>query len=179
MFKKTLSFILMTTEINESYQFYKKYHKNKINKIIHIFCIPLIVWSFSVILHTIIFTFCTNILIPLLDQSYTINIIKFDINLSFILLSIYLLMYTLFDSSYFKPMLIFLSFIWMSSYYFLYNVSHPLTYALIINIFSWIMQFIGHGFFEGNRPALIDSVTQSFLMAPLFSYLEFKELFLD
>jgi len=38
------------------------------------------------------------------------------------------------------------------------------------------MQFIGHGIFEGNRPALMDSIKQSFLMAPLFSYYEFKEL---
>ena len=29
------------------YNFYEKFHKNKINKILHIFGIPLIVWSYT------------------------------------------------------------------------------------------------------------------------------------
>tara|TARA_B100000161_G_C33516575_1_gene398995 strand:- start:601 stop:1158 length:558 start_codon:yes stop_codon:yes gene_type:complete len=180
MFKKKFYFILMTFEKNESYQFYKKYHKNKINKIIHIFCIPLIVWSFSVLLHSIIFSFSTNILVPSGDLSNPFNyqqIVNINLNLSGILLSLYLIAYSIMDNSFFRPMLFFLSFIWCSSYYFLYQVTSPYLYAILINIFSWIMQFIGHGIFEGNRPALIDSIIQSFLMAPLFSYLEFKEVF--
>ena len=170
----------MTFEKIESYQFYKKYHKNKINKIIHIFCIPLIVWSFSVLLHSIIFTFSTNILVSsgdIVNPFNYLKIIDINVNLSYILLSLYLLAYTVIDNSFFRPMLIFLSFIWISSYYFLYRVTSPYLYAIIINIVSWIFQFIGHGVFEGNRPALVDSVIQSFLMAPLFSYLEFKEVF--
>ena len=180
MFKKKFYFILMTFEKNESYQFYKKYHKNKINKIIHIFCIPLIVWSFSILLHSIMFSLSTNILVPSGDLTNSFDYVKIldvKVNLSYILLSFYLLFYTILDNSFFKPMLIFLSSIWLSSYYFLYHVPYPYFYALLINLFSWIMQFIGHGLFEGNRPALIDSIIQSFLMAPLFSYLEFKEVF--
>ena len=34
--------------------------------------------------------------------------------------------------------------------------------------FAWTMQFIGH-YIEGNRPALLDSVSQAFLQAPLFT----------
>ena len=32
------------------------------------------------------------------------------------------------------------------------------------------------GFFEGNRPALTESVTQAFVTAPLFVYYEIKDL---
>ena len=34
--------------------------------------------------------------------------------------------------------------------------------------FAWTMQFLGH-YIEGNRPALIDSLSQAFLQAPLFT----------
>merc|ERR1712110_739620 len=40
--------------------------------------------------------------------------------------------------------------------------------ALAIHIAAWILQFIGHGIFEGRAPALLDSLDQAFLTAPLF-----------
>ena len=64
----------------------------------------------------------------------------------------------------------------LKSKYKIYKNSYEQTLYDDSNIFSWIMQFIGHGIFEGNRPALMDSIKQAFLMAPLFSYYEFKEL---
>lgn len=152
---------------SNSYLFYKKYHKNKINKLIHLFCIPMIVWSFCVILNKF--------------SSY--NELKFDgslilttnTDLSLIMSFYYLSYYTCLDTSTFLPMLIYLSIIYYTSYLFNLYVVNSIMYAIYINLFSWIMQFIGHFFFEGNRPALMDSISQSFLMAPLFSYFEFKE----
>ena len=166
----------MSINDNKSYQFYKKYHKNKINKIIHILCIPLIVWSLSVLLNSIVFNVNMYFIKDTTNINSNLTFFNLDIYLSSIILFFYLLMYTIIDTTCFKPMLFFLSFIWITSYYFLHNCSYPYYYAIIVNIFSWIMQFIGHGVFEGNRPALIDSISQSFLMAPLFSYYEFKEL---
>ena len=43
------------------------------------------------------------------------------------------------------------------------------TTALKLFAVSWIMQFIGH-YIEGNRPALLDGLTQTFLEAPLYSF---------
>lgn len=40
--------------------------------------------------------------------------------------------------------------------------------AFGIHIFSWIIQFVGHGVFEGRKPALLDSLFQSIVLAPLF-----------
>ena len=159
----------MTVKDNIHYNFYKKYHKNKINKIIHIFCIPLIVWSLSVFLNSVVFQISLNYM-------FNLNLFSLNLTLSSILLSIYLLIYTIIDINCFIPMSIYLFIIWLSSYLFLQYSSFSFYYALLINLFSWIMQFIGHGIFEGNRPALMDSIKQSFLMAPLFSYYEFKEL---
>lgn len=38
---------------------------------------------------------------------------------------------------------------------------------------AWILQFVGHGKFEGRAPALLDNLTQALLLAPLFVWLEF------
>ncbi|KAK7737451.1 hypothetical protein SLS53_006524 [Cytospora paraplurivora] len=37
---------------------------------------------------------------------------------------------------------------------------------------AWILQFIGHGKYEGRAPALLDNLTQALLLAPLFVWLE-------
>jgi 2-hydroxy fatty acid dioxygenase len=153
---------------SSSYYFYKKYHKNKINKLIHLFCIPMIVWSFCCIL---------NLITSYNELKFKgKNILITNMDLGLVICIYYLSFYTFMDSKTFLPMLIYLGLIYLSSYYFNLYVANSLIYAVYINIFSWIMQFIGHIFFEKNRPALIDSISQSFLMAPLFSYYEFKEL---
>jgi 2-hydroxy fatty acid dioxygenase len=44
--------------------------------------------------------------------------------------------------------------------------------ALALFIGSWIAQFVGHGKFEGRKPALLDNIFQAFFLAPLFVWLE-------
>ncbi|KAL4802997.1 hypothetical protein BDV18DRAFT_146040 [Aspergillus unguis] len=41
-----------------------------------------------------------------------------------------------------------------------------------IHIASWLLQFVGHGVFEGRAPALLDNLLQAFLLAPLFVWME-------
>lgn len=45
-------------------------------------------------------------------------------------------------------------------------------WAVGLNIFSWVAQFIGHGFFEGRAPALLDNLVQALFLAPFFVWLE-------
>ena len=45
--------------------------------------------------------------------------------------------------------------------------------ALIVHIVSWLLQFVGHGAFEGRAPALLDNLVQAIFLAPLFVWLEF------
>ena len=45
-------------------------------------------------------------------------------------------------------------------------------WSIVIFIFAWIIQFIGHGKYEGRAPALFDNLFQAFVLAPLFVWLE-------
>eukprot|EP00618_Florenciella_parvula_P034465 CAMPEP_0119474428 /NCGR_PEP_ID=MMETSP1344-20130328/5683_1 /TAXON_ID=236787 /ORGANISM="Florenciella parvula, Strain CCMP2471" /LENGTH=161 /DNA_ID=CAMNT_0007507719 /DNA_START=190 /DNA_END=675 /DNA_ORIENTATION=- len=45
--------------------------------------------------------------------------------------------------------------------------------ALGLHLLSWYMQIHpGHGIYEGTKPALLDSVSQAFSVAPLFAFYE-------
>lgn len=45
-------------------------------------------------------------------------------------------------------------------------------YGGAVHIVSWIMQFVGHGVYEGRKPALLDNIFQAFYLAPFFVFLE-------
>lgn len=45
-------------------------------------------------------------------------------------------------------------------------------YGLAAHVGSWILQFIGHGIYEGRAPALTDNIVQALFLAPLFVWLE-------
>lgn len=50
---------------------------------------------------------------------------------------------------------------------------HPAWHiALPIHLTCWILQFVGHGLFEKRAPALLDSLDQALITAPLFVFLE-------
>ncbi|CAK7226103.1 hypothetical protein SCUCBS95973_006086 [Sporothrix curviconia] len=46
------------------------------------------------------------------------------------------------------------------------------TYAAATSISCWILQFAGHGKYEGRAPALLDNLFQAIFLAPLFVWLE-------
>ncbi|KAF2023354.1 DUF962-domain-containing protein [Setomelanomma holmii] len=49
-----------------------------------------------------------------------------------------------------------------------YNRSKVNTIAIAVHIVSWIAQFVGHGKYEGRKPALLDNLVQALFLAPLF-----------
>ena len=56
------------------------------------------------------------------------------------------------------------------------RVQDPTTvnqYAIALHIVCWLLQFVGHGAFEGRAPALLDNLIQAIFLAPLFVWLEF------
>lgn len=83
-----------------------------------------------------------------------------------------------------------------TSFFYAHGVPQANYIAAGVNVISWILQFIGHGFFEKRAPALLDSLIQgmpclqypvwyilhyannpthsipAFLLAPLFVFLE-------
>ena len=44
--------------------------------------------------------------------------------------------------------------------------------AIGVHIVSWLVQFVGHGVFEGRAPALLDNLIQAIFLAPFFVWLE-------
>lgn len=44
--------------------------------------------------------------------------------------------------------------------------------AIGVHIISWLVQFVGHGIFEGRAPALLDNLVQAIFLAPFFVWLE-------
>jgi len=44
--------------------------------------------------------------------------------------------------------------------------------AVGVHVASWILQFVGHGKFEGRKPALLDNLVQALFLAPLFVWYE-------
>jgi uncharacterized membrane protein YGL010W len=44
--------------------------------------------------------------------------------------------------------------------------------AIAVHVVSWLLQFVGHGVFEGRAPAIFDNLVQAIFLAPLFVWLE-------
>lgn len=45
--------------------------------------------------------------------------------------------------------------------------------SIAIFVVSWLLQFIGHGVYEGRAPALLDNILQALVLAPFFVFMEF------
>ena len=136
-------------------EFYKQYHRNSINRIIHFLCIPMIIVS--------IIIFFNNFYISYNKKNEVIYKVKF----SDFIISLYTLSYLSISTDIGITMLfyfIFLRYV-ANTIIFYYNYNRISFYLFFL---GWTFQFIGH-FIEGKRPAFIDSISQSFYQAPLFS----------
>ena len=142
--------INMISKYNQEYFFYSKYHKNKVNQILHILGIPMIVWSVFLVTHKYKFMYSRlSTILYFIYMTYYVNINK---NIGYLAGFYYYFVYKHSDYIYKN-----------------YNKSKVLKYALYAQILAWFMQFYGHKFHEKNRPALFTSFIQSFTMAPLFA----------
>ena len=132
-------------------EFYKQYHSHPMNKLIHFMCIPLIcltTLNFASLVKINLFKMkCTAL--DLINIFYLFNYFRFGINIGVFMFSYMILLNAL------GQVWRILDFQWRK-------------HSLIVFTFGWILQFIGH-YIEGNKPALFDSIIQSFLTAPLFS----------
>ena len=147
----------------DSLEFYRSFHNNPINKLIHAICIPLIILTLINLLAGI--EKCE--LIFHIQQPFKLRTVQtyryYHILLLYLL--IYLINYGIkFTSilSIFFGLLLIISNYWRKYDNLWYRNSW------IIFIAAWIMQFIGHAI-EGNRPALVTSLTQSVFQAPIYT----------
>jgi len=159
--------------LEDQFAFYGQYHSNKTNIAIHICCVPLIFWSALSMANAI----PGSLEIPLTKSSPDFLRLIFENSIKVNFSMLVGLAYTLYFIALepiagllYSPILLTLT---VSAAKF-YN-SDPNTHfniALGLHVFSWIMQFIGHGKFEGRKPALLDSLFQSVVLAVFFVWCE-------
>lgn len=147
--------------------FYRFYHQNIINKWIHFFCIPMIIISIIIYLDNFYILYEKLVYKGRFRRTYY----------KFKLINFILIYYIFF---YFKIRII-VGIMMTIYFYILINFAYLLIdflpenfvtkIAHIMFVFGWVLQFIGH-YIEGRKPALLDSISQAFFQAPLFS-LEF------
>ena len=133
---------------------YALYHKNKTNKLIHWFCIPLIMYSLFGLL-------------SLLTFNYNLNGTLLEFNILSIFIALVVVYYFRLSKKLALGMLIFS--IILVRMLDLVNFANPefhFAIYLFIFIIAWIGQFIGHKI-EGKKPAFLKDL-QFLLIGPLW-----------
>lgn len=146
------------THLEEAFAFYASYHSNKLNQLIHIFCVWPILFTGQIFL-----TYTPPLLA---DHSLT--------NWSLVMSIVYMLYYFLIEQPGVAGPIA--SLLVLGGFYFA-NAAHDgypdcWKLALFIHVFCWIAQIYGHQAHEKRAPAFLDNLAQAFLMAPLFVLLE-------
>ena len=122
--------------------FYESYHRNALNKLIHVFFIPILLWtglSISSHIDSMIPYFVASIY-----GGYYVNLDrKVGISYLFVLILMLFNLKTL-----------------------------SLTNSILLHIFSWVVQILSHKYIEKNSPALITGFWDSFTIAPFFVWME-------
>ncbi|KAH1570680.1 hypothetical protein KXX17_000781 [Aspergillus fumigatus] len=154
----------MALNLEKQLLFYGAYHNNPVNLAIHITCVPILLFTGIAL---------ASNSSALFNLPEAISFEYLPANLGAIAAFIYATFYILLEpvaGGLIAPLLI------ASAAYANYLLS---TYGTTVNywaagihVVSWLLQFVGHGVFEGRAPALLDNLVQALLLAPLFVWLE-------
>ncbi|KAL2757564.1 hypothetical protein ACRALDRAFT_1074556 [Sodiomyces alcalophilus JCM 7366] len=154
----------MSLDLEKHLTFYGAYHRNPVNVIIHMVCVPLILYSG--------FSLATNsgTLIPLPSW---LTVPYLDLNLGTLAALIWGGLYVLLEPV--AGTLLAIINLAVTAYCNSLRLQTPESTnqaAVMVHIACWILQFVGHGAFEGRAPALLDNLVQAIFLAPLFVWLE-------
>ncbi|KIM45861.1 hypothetical protein M413DRAFT_440916 [Hebeloma cylindrosporum] len=152
--------------VDKQLSFYGAYHSNKVNILIHVLCVPMIVWSFQALVAPL----PMPSFIP--AYHYVINdYMVFDTNYASLMGVVYLAYYYLLEpvaALLYTPQMVITV---LTATAFSYKPGFA-TQAGLLHAFSWIAQFLGHGVAEGRAPALLDNLIGAVVLAPFFVHLE-------
>ncbi|KAK0730705.1 hypothetical protein B0H67DRAFT_548604 [Lasiosphaeris hirsuta] len=155
----------MSLDLEKQLTFYGAYHHNSVNVVIHMICVPLILVSAFEIASNVgpFFTLPPWLQIPYLDP-----------NLGTFAALTWGALYVLLEPVAGTVLALLCLAGTAGTNYLRLESSGPVTkIAVGIHAVSWLLQFIGHGKFEGRAPALLDNLFQAIFLAPLFVWLEF------
>lgn len=153
----------MSKKANSELLFYKQYHNHPINKLIHVICIPIIAVTLA---NLFAILFPISISLPFLS-----TITNFRLQGDSILIAIYIPIYWIqWPKKIAKVMTVWMAVIWYLAIFSrnYWGESSWRMNSLYIHVAAWVLQFVGHGI-EGRKPALLDSLKQAFISAPVFS----------
>lgn len=131
--------------------FYGQYHNHTVNKLVHFVFVPTILWTALVLL--------ANVPLPLFGDA--------SIPVALVYGLYYVTLEPVAGLSYW-PVLG--TMVWGA--HAIQALPNPNAIAFGVHVISWIFQFIGHGVYEKRAPALLDSLLQALVLAPLFVWLE-------
>ncbi|BGP54363.1 hypothetical protein JCM8202_000796 [Rhodotorula sphaerocarpa] len=157
-------------DLEEQFVFYASYHTHHVNVLIHVLCVPTILFTALILTHGIPGGDKSLATIPLDVLGY-----HFDLDLTFPFLwaagnAAYFILLEPVAGALYAPILLGLGH--LSNV--LYSTQHDTAMKVASWAFaaSWVAQFVGHGKFEGRAPALLDSLLQSLVLAVFFVWLE-------
>ncbi|CCU98400.1 unnamed protein product [Malassezia sympodialis ATCC 42132] len=169
--------------------FYGAYHTNRVNVGIHMVCVPLIymsslalVLAAGVSLESVAARLPPPIGARVWDvcQQLAIHVppaVWPHLNFASLVAALYLAYYFVLDVA----SAVLLTPLWVAYYAVAWlameRVEHAATYAGILFVTSWLLQFYGHGVHEGRAPALLDNLLGALVLAPLFVFVETLFLF--
>lgn len=146
-----------TNKLNHFQKFfynYGIYHSDPVNILIHVICVPLIIFSLGKMLEGLQMAYN----LPF-NPFYALFVLKGAVYIKNDFLSgITMVVYPLVE------------YLTQGKDMSMYGLSH-MQVIVFIHVISWILQFIGHGKFEGRKPALLDNL-QLIFNAPVFVHIE-------
>ncbi|XP_024988135.1 uncharacterized endoplasmic reticulum membrane protein C16E8.02-like [Cynara cardunculus var. scolymus] len=157
-------------DLDKNFAFYSAYHSNSINITIHMIFVWPIFFSAALLFNFIPAPFDFPNFHFSLFQTHFILIFNF----AFLFTLIYAVFYICLDFKAGSLAALLCLFCWIASTALASLLGFQLAWkvVLVVQLVSWIAQFIGHGVFERRAPALLDNILQAFLMAPFFVLFE-------
>ncbi|CZR54032.1 related to DUF962 domain protein [Phialocephala subalpina] len=155
----------MSLDLEKQLTFYGAYHHNSVNIGIHMCCVPLILAT-SLLLAT-----NSPTLIPL-PEWLTIPYLPPNAGtIGAVLYAGFYMLLEPFAGTCLLPVII-----GWTAYANKMTIEHTSTanqVSIAVFVVSWILQFVGHGVYEGRAPALLDNLLQALVLAPFFVFMEF------
>ncbi|KAF2685317.1 DUF962-domain-containing protein [Lentithecium fluviatile CBS 122367] len=155
----------MGFNLRQQLVFYGAYHRDPVNVAIHCVCVPILLAT--------AFIFGTNT--PAFTTPPQLLALNLPLNLGTVAAIIYATLYLYLSPN---PAGLFLAPLVIAAASL---ANHLITtypradvnkVAIGIHVVSWIAQFVGHGKYEGRKPALLDNLVQALFLAPLFVWYE-------
>ncbi|THV05454.1 DUF962-domain-containing protein [Dendrothele bispora CBS 962.96] len=153
-------------DVDTQLTFYGAYHSNRVNVLIHIVCVPLILWSAQVLASD----FSHLSFLPEIHHVFN-EYLVFDLNIPAIFTFVYIIYYLILEPVAALLYIPQLTLSLLTATAFAQRPDH-VSLGGAVHAICWVAQFIGHGFAEKRAPALLDNLLGAVVLAPFFVHLE-------